>query len=167
MVTPRRLYNQLLQVTMRLWIHENNPVEQFVHYRVLRLIERLCYNIEPLISLAVYSVLCNGYRSDMLMRGGKSEHWCLVGRWHEAYNRFKSPEFLLRDLLVSFYLFACIGSGILEFLYAVYVKKLVTKVVHSRMGTYIGELAPRSWRPPFRPRATSEFLGIVGRPGFV
>ena len=104
---------------MNLGLHENNPVEQFVHHLASRLIERFRYDIEFLVSLAIYSVLCNGYRSHMLAGGGKSEHWRLVERWYEAYSRFKSPEFLFLDFLISFYLFACIGPGIFELLYAV------------------------------------------------
>jgi len=71
MVAPRRLHNRL-QVPMNLGIHEDNSVEQFVDYRVPRLFERFRYNIEFLISLAIYSVLCNRYRSDMLTGGEES-----------------------------------------------------------------------------------------------
>jgi hypothetical protein len=65
MVAPRRLHDRL-QVPMNLGIHEDNPVEQFVYYRVPRLFERFCYDSEFLISLAIHFALCIGYRSDML-----------------------------------------------------------------------------------------------------
>lgn len=75
MFASRRLHNRLLQIPMNLGCYENNPVKQFAHHRVPRLFERFRYNIEFLISLAVYSVLCNGYRSDMLTGKVSADVW--------------------------------------------------------------------------------------------